>query len=81
LRTAIASKKDACVVLNGSGRIRLDDEVHELRQWDVVLGRRPRQPQTVRAIEAGDEGLEFLGVSSDRPEGGDGIHDPKARID
>lgn len=45
------------------------------------MGRRPRQPQTVRAIEAGDEGLEFLGVGSDRPEGGDGIHDPKAWID
>ena len=29
-------QEEAYVVLNGSGRIRLDDEVHELRQWDVV---------------------------------------------
>src|SRR6478736_2871487 len=47
-------QEEAYVVLNGSGRIRLDNEVHELRQWDVVRV----SPQTVRAIEAGDEGLE-----------------------
>ena len=70
-------QEEAYVVLNGSGRIRLDDEVHELRQWDVVRV----SPQTVRAIEAGDDGLEYLAIGSDRPEGGDGIHDPKAWID
>jgi uncharacterized cupin superfamily protein len=70
-------QEEAYVVLNGSGRIRLDDEVHDLRQWDVVRV----SPQTVRAIEAGDDGLEFLAVGSDRPEGGDGIQDPTAWID
>ena len=65
------------MALNGSGRIRLDDEVHELRQWDVVRV----SPHTVRAIEAGDGGLEFLAVGSHRPEGGDGIQDPTAWID
>jgi hypothetical protein len=29
-------------------------------------------PATVRALEAGPEGLEVLAVGSDRPEGGDG---------
>jgi quercetin dioxygenase-like cupin family protein len=70
-------QEEAYVVLNGSGRIRLDDEVHELRQWDVVR----LSPQTVRAIEAGDDGLEFLAVGSDRPEGGDGVQEPTAWID
>ena len=46
-------------------------------EWDVVRV----SPQTVRAIEAGDDGLEYLAVGSDRPEGGDGIQDPKAWID
>jgi len=62
-------QEEAYVVVNGSGRIRLDDEVVELRQWDVVrVG-----PATVRAFEAGAEGLEFIAVGSDRPEGGDGV--------
>jgi Cupin domain len=29
-------QEETCVVLSGSGRIKLDDEVVELRQWDVV---------------------------------------------
>jgi mannose-6-phosphate isomerase-like protein (cupin superfamily) len=62
-------QEEAYVVVSGSGRIRLDDAVHELRRWDVVrVG-----PTTVRAFEAGDEGLEFIAVGSDRPEGGDGV--------
>ncbi len=71
------AQEEAYVVLNGSGRIRLDEEVHELRQWDVVRV----SPQTVRAIEAGDDGLELIAIGSDRPEGGDGIQAPKAWID
>ena len=70
-------QEEAYIVVNGSGRIRLDDEVHELRQWDVVRV----SPQTVRAIEAGQDGLEFIAIGSDRPEGGDGIQAPTAWID
>jgi mannose-6-phosphate isomerase-like protein (cupin superfamily) len=62
-------QEEAYVVVSGSGRIRLDDAVHELRQWDVVRV----SPTTVRAFEAGDEGLELIAVGSDRPEGGDGV--------
>jgi uncharacterized cupin superfamily protein len=62
-------QEEAYVVIKGSGRIRLDDEVHELREWDVVRV----SPETVRAFEAGDEGLELIAVGSDRPEGGDGV--------
>jgi hypothetical protein len=59
------------------------------RPPSAVIGDTQRQeasvvrvsPQTVRAIEAGDDGLEFLAVGSDRPEGGDGIQDPTAWID
>ena len=65
-------QEEVYVVINGSGRIRLDDEIHEVRQWDVVR----LSPPTVRAIEAGADGLEFIAIGSDRPEGGDGIQAP-----
>ncbi len=61
-------QEEAYVVISGSGRIRLDDEYVDLRQWDVVRV----APQVVRGIEAGPEGLEFIAIGSDRPEGGDG---------
>jgi hypothetical protein len=37
-------------------------------------------PETVRAFEAGPDGLELIAVGSDRPEGGDGIAVPTAWI-
>src|SRR5271166_3635056 len=60
-------QEEAYVVIGGSGRIRLDDEVLELGRWDVVRV----APQVVRAFEGGPEGLEIIAVGSDRPEGGD----------
>lgn len=70
-------QEEAYIVVSGSGRIRLDDEIHELRQWDVVR----IAPATIRAIEAGDDGLELIAVGSARPEGGDGIPASSAWID
>ena len=61
-------QEEAYVVVAGSGRARFDDDVVELRQWDVVRV----APQTVRAFEGGPDGLELVAVGSDRPEGGDG---------
>lgn len=61
-------QEEAYIVIAGSGRILLDGEVHALRQWDVVRV----SPAVVRAIEAGPDGIEFIAVGSDRPEGGDG---------
>jgi quercetin dioxygenase-like cupin family protein len=62
-------QEEAYVVVGGSGRIRLDDEVHEVRQWDVVRV----APEVVRAFEAGPDGLELLAVGGPRPEAGDGV--------
>jgi len=44
------------VVLSGGGRINLEGDTHELRQWDVVRV----APTVARGFEAGPEGLEFL---------------------
>ncbi len=61
-------QEEAYVVVNGSGQARLDDEVIDLEQWDVVRV----APEVVRAFAAGSEGLEIIAIGSDRPEGGDG---------
>jgi len=70
-------QEEAYIVVGGSGRIRLDDEVYPLRRWDVVRV----APATVRAFEASEDGLEIIAVGSDRPEGGDGVRAPSAWID
>lgn len=62
-------QEEAYVVIAGSGRIRLDDEIIPLRQWDVVRV----APEVVRGFEGGPDGLEIIAVGSDRPEGGDGV--------
>ena len=62
-------QEEAYVVVSGSGHIRLDDEILELRRWDVVRV----SPATVRAFQAGGDGLELIAVGTDRPEGGDGV--------
>ncbi|HEY2541670.1 MAG TPA: cupin domain-containing protein [Gaiellaceae bacterium] len=70
-------QEEAYVVVAGGGRVRLDDEVRDVRRWDVVrVG-----PGTVRAWEAGDDGLEIIAIGSDRPEGGDGIVADSAWVD
>ena len=62
-------QEEAYVVVDGSGRIRLDDEVIELGKWDAVRG----LPEVVRTFEDGPEGMELIAIGSDRPEGGDGV--------
>lgn len=62
-------QEEAYLVLGGSGRVRLDDEIVELRRWDLVRV----APEVVRGFEGGAEGLELLAIGSDRPEGGDGV--------
>ena len=49
-------QEEVFVVVSGSGRMKLDDEIVEVKKWDVV--RIP--PGTWRGYEAGPEGLEIL---------------------
>ena len=48
------------MVVHGSGRMKLDDEVVGVKEWDVV--RVP--PGTWRGYEAGPEGLEILVIAA-----------------
>ncbi len=62
-------QEEAYVVVSGSGRVLLDGEVHELRQWDVLRV----APEVVRAFEAGPDGLDIVAVGGPKPADGDGV--------
>ena len=49
-------QEEVYVVVRGRGRMKLDDEIVEVKEWDVV--RVP--PGTWRGYEGGPEGLEIL---------------------
>jgi mannose-6-phosphate isomerase-like protein (cupin superfamily) len=50
------TQEEVYVVVRGSGRMKLDDEIVELQEWDVVRV----APGTWRGYEAGPEGLELI---------------------
>jgi mannose-6-phosphate isomerase-like protein (cupin superfamily) len=55
------------VVLEGSGRVKLDDEIREVGQWDAVrVGR-----DTMRCFEGGPEGIAFVVVGAPKTPPGD----------
>ena len=61
-------QEEAYIVVSGSGKILLDDEVRELRQWDVVRV----APPVVRAFAAGPEGMDIVAIGGPKPETSDG---------
>jgi mannose-6-phosphate isomerase-like protein (cupin superfamily) len=65
-------QEEAYVVISGSGRVKLGDEVLEVKQWDVLRV----APQVVRQFEGVPDGLEMIAIGNDRPEGGDGERVP-----
>ena len=51
-------QEEAFVVLAGGGRVKIDDEIVDLAQWDVI-----RIPAgATRQFESGPEGLEYLAI-------------------
>ncbi|HWA55125.1 MAG TPA: cupin domain-containing protein [Solirubrobacterales bacterium] len=53
-------QEEIYVVVGGSGRMKLDEEIVELRQWDAVRV----SPGTWRGYEAGPDGLEILVIGA-----------------
>jgi mannose-6-phosphate isomerase-like protein (cupin superfamily) len=51
--------EEVYVVISGSGRVKLDDEVKEVGELDAIRV----APSVTRAFEAGDEGLELIAFS------------------
>lgn len=60
-------QEEVYVIVGGSGRAKLDDEIVEVAAWDVIRV----APGVMRAFEAGPDGLDVLCVGGRRPEGGD----------
>jgi mannose-6-phosphate isomerase-like protein (cupin superfamily) len=51
-----ARAEEVYVILAGSGRVKLDNEIADVRVLDAIR----IAPEVVRAFEAGPDGLEFL---------------------
>jgi mannose-6-phosphate isomerase-like protein (cupin superfamily) len=51
-----STQEEVYVVVRGSGRIKIEDEIVELSQWDAVRV----DQDTMRAVEAGPEGIEYV---------------------
>ena len=51
--------EEVYVVISGSGRVKLDDEVKEIGELDAIRV----APSVTRAFEAGDDGLELVAFS------------------
>jgi quercetin dioxygenase-like cupin family protein len=60
-------QEEAYVVVAGSGRAKLDHELVELVEWDVLRV----APTVVRSFEAGPDGLDLICIGGRKPKGGD----------
>jgi mannose-6-phosphate isomerase-like protein (cupin superfamily) len=60
-------QEEAYVVVGGSGRAKLDDEIIELRVSDVLRV----APAVIRSFEAGPDGLDVICIGGRKPKGGD----------
>jgi len=62
-----SEQEEVYIVVSGSARVKLDDEVVELRAWDAV-----RIPvETMRGLEAGPDGAEVLAFGAPDTSNGD----------
>jgi mannose-6-phosphate isomerase-like protein (cupin superfamily) len=61
------NQEEVYVVVSGSVRVKLEDEVVELGQWDAV--RVPKE--TMRGFEAGPEGVEIIAAGAPNTGPGD----------
>jgi len=61
-------QEEVYVVVTGSGRVKIDDEIVDFRQWDAI-----RVPAGVwRCFEAGDDGAEVIAFGAPK------MDDPRA---
>ena len=59
-------QEEVYVIVRGSARVKVDDEIVELEQWDAIRF----DKDTMRNMEAGPEGVEYLAFGA-----GDDPHD------
>ena len=61
------TQEEIYVVVSGSMRIKLEDEIVELKQWDAVRV----QKETMRGFESGPEGAELIAIGAPNTGPGD----------
>jgi mannose-6-phosphate isomerase-like protein (cupin superfamily) len=61
------NQEEVYVVVAGSGRVKVGDEVRELKQWDAVRVHK----DTMRGFEAGADGLEIIAIGAPNTGPGD----------
>jgi mannose-6-phosphate isomerase-like protein (cupin superfamily) len=67
--------EEVYVILAGSGRIKLGEDLLEVRPLDAIRV----APEVARALEAGPDGLEFLVVGPHHEGDGEPVDDPWVR--
>ena len=61
------NQEEVYVVVAGGGRVKVGDEVRELKQWDAVRVHK----DTMRGFEAGADGLEIIAIGAPNTGPGD----------
>jgi uncharacterized cupin superfamily protein len=61
------NQEEVYVLVSGGARMKIEDEVRELKPWDAVRVHK----DTMRTFEAGDQGAEFLVVGAPNTGPGD----------
>ena len=54
------NQEEVYVLVSGSARMSIEDEVHELKQWDAVRVHK----DTMRGFEGGPDGAEILAIGA-----------------
>jgi len=63
-----SEQEEIYVIAEGSGRIKLDEEIHELSQWDIIrIG-----PGVMRNLEGGPDGITLIAFGAPHREENDG---------
>jgi mannose-6-phosphate isomerase-like protein (cupin superfamily) len=60
-------QEEVYILISGNARIKIEDEVRDMKQWDAVRVHR----NTVRGFEAGDDGAEFIVIGAPNTGPGD----------
>jgi mannose-6-phosphate isomerase-like protein (cupin superfamily) len=58
-------QEEVYIVVAGSGRAKLDDDVIDIDVWDAIRV----APAVIRSFEAGPEGLEMICIGGRKPKG------------
>jgi quercetin dioxygenase-like cupin family protein len=61
------NQEEVYVLVKGSAKIKIEDDVHELKQWDAVR----LHKDTMRGFEGGPEGAEFIAIGAPNTGPGD----------